>query len=166
MNAVDELPLHFRRQHRVSKRLPPSCHGTGELLEKMLDAACTAAQVVEEHVAHEAPTQARPPAQCGIHIGGADDAFGNKIVDFPSEGGLQAIGDVPRHLLAHSNRLSSNALVEFRDALNSLFGGLGTTHDFDQWDEVWGIERMADDATLGMRSAAQLNLAHGEPGRA
>jgi hypothetical protein len=28
------------------------------------------------------------------------------------------------------------------------------------------IERMADDATLGMRSAAQLNLAHREPGRA
>src|SRR5258708_32943258 len=36
MNAVDEFPLHFGRQHRISKRLPPRCHGTGELLEKLL----------------------------------------------------------------------------------------------------------------------------------
>src|SRR6266849_4488452 len=79
MNAVDELPLHFGRQHRISERLPPRCEGPGELFEKMLDAACTAAQVGEEHVAHEPPTQAWSPAQCGIRIGGTDDAFGNKI---------------------------------------------------------------------------------------
>src|SRR6266436_3676385 len=164
MNAVDELPLHFGRQHRISERLPPRCEGPGELFEKMLDAACTAAQVVEEHVAHEPPTQAWSPAQCGIRIGGTDDAFGNKIVNFPSKGGLQTIGDVPRHLLTHSNRPPSNGLVEFRDPLNGLFGGLGATHDFDQWNQMGRIERMADYATLGMGSAAQLNLAHREPG--
>src|ERR1700674_1122243 len=125
MNAVDERLLHFGGQHGASKRLPPSCHGTGELFEKMLDAAFTAAQVIEKHVAHEAPTQARSPAQCRIHIGGADDAFGNKIVNFPSKGGLQTIGDMSRHLLAYSNRPPSNALIEFGDALDRLFGGLG-----------------------------------------
>src|SRR5258708_4684323 len=83
MNAVDELPLHFGRQHRASKRLPPGCHGTGELLEKMLDAAFTAAQVIEKHVAHEPPTQSGSPAQRSVDIGGADDAFGDKKVDFP-----------------------------------------------------------------------------------
>src|SRR6266404_581609 len=35
MNAVDELPLHFGRQHRISERLPPRCEGPGELFEKM-----------------------------------------------------------------------------------------------------------------------------------
>src|SRR6266403_52444 len=164
MNAVDELPLHFGRQHRASKRLPPSCHGTGELFEKMLDAACTAAQVIEKHVAHEAPTQARSPAQGGIHIGGADDAFGDKIVNFSRKGGLQTIGNMSRHLLAYSNRPPSNALIEFRDPLDRFFGGLGATNDFDQWNQVGRIERMADDTTLGMRSATQLNLAHREPG--
>src|SRR5258708_13872757 len=164
MNAVDELPLHFGRQHRASKRFPPSCHGTGELLEKVLDGGCTGAQVIEEHVAHERPTQARSPAQRSVDIGGADDAFGNKIVDFPSDGGLQTIGDMPRHLLTHSNCPPSNALVEFRDALNGLFGGLSATNDFDQWNQMGRIEGMSDDATLGMRSAAQLYLAHGEPG--
>src|SRR3984885_5690651 len=166
MNAVDELLLYLGRQHRVAERLPPRCEGSGELFEKMLDATFTAAQVIEKHAAHEAPTQPRSPAQCGIRVGGADDAFGNKIVNLPTKGGLQTIGDMPRHLLTHSNRPPSNALVEFRDALNGLFGGLGATHDFDQRDKMWGIERMADDATLGMRFAAQLNLVHGEPGRA
>src|SRR6202162_1973632 len=61
MNAVDELPLHFGRQHRVSKRLPPSCHGSGELLEKVLHAAFPATEVIEEHVAHETPAQAGSP---------------------------------------------------------------------------------------------------------
>src|ERR1700675_436396 len=102
MNAVDELLFQFRRQFRVAESLPPRCEGPGELFEKMLDAAFAAAQVIEKHVAHEAPAQARSPAQCGIRIGGADDAFGNKIVDFPSKGGLQSIGDMSRHLLAYS----------------------------------------------------------------
>src|ERR1700730_16120512 len=159
MNAVDELLLDFGGQHRVAERLPPRGEGTGELFEKMLDAAFTAAQVIEKHVAHEAPTQARSPAQCSIRIGGADDAFGNKIVNLPTEGGLQTIGDMSRHLLAHSNRPPSNGLVEFRDALNGLFGGLGATHDFDQGDEMGRIERMADYATLGMGAASCLDFA-------
>src|SRR5882757_1192468 len=164
VNTLDELLLNFGRQHRVAKRLPPSCHGSGELFEKMLDAAFTATQVIKQHAAHEAPTQARPPAQGGIRIGGADDAFGHKIVNLPTQSGLQTIGDMPRHFLAHQDRAPANAPVEFRDPLDRFFGSLGAAHDFDQWDEVGRIERMTDDATLGMRSTAQLNLAHREPG--
>src|SRR5277367_1033660 len=101
MYAVDELLLDFGRQLGVAESLPPSCHGSGELFEKMLDAASTAAQVIEKEAAHKAPTQARSPAQCGIRIGGADDAFGNKIVNLPTKGGLQTICDMPRHLFAY-----------------------------------------------------------------
>src|ERR1700691_748526 len=164
MNAVDELLLEFGRQHRIAERLPPRGEGPGELFEEMLDAAFTAAQVIEEHVAHEAPAQARSPAQCGICIRSADHAFGNKIVNFTCEGGLQTIGDMPRHLLAYSNRPSSNGLVEFRDALNRLFRGLRAPHDFDQWDEMGRIEGMADYATLGMGGAPRLDFAHRESG--
>src|SRR5579859_2289989 len=153
MNAVDELLLDFGRQHWVAESLPPSCHGSGELFEKMLDAALTAAQVIEKHAAHEAPAQARSPAQCGVRIGGADHAFGNKIVNLPTQGGLQTIGDMPRHLLSHANCPPSDAVVECGDALNGLLGGLGATHDFDQRDEMGRIEGMADDATLWMGAA-------------
>src|ERR1700719_4548709 len=166
MHAVDELLLQFGRQHRVAESLPPRGEGSGELFEKMLDAAFTATQVIEEHVAHEAPTQARSPAQRRVDIGGADDAFGNKIINFPTEGGLQTIGDMTRHFLAHQYPAPATALVEFRDPLDRFFGGLGATHDFEQWNQMGRMEGMRDDATLGMRSAAQLNLAHREPGRA
>src|SRR3954469_13458574 len=66
MNAVDERLLHFGRQYRLSENLPPRRHGAGELLEEVLDAALAAAEVVEHHVAHNAPAQARPPAQGGV----------------------------------------------------------------------------------------------------
>src|SRR5579859_965233 len=119
----------------------------------MLDATFTAAQVIEKHVPHEPPAQTRSPAQCGIHIGGADDAFGNKIVNLPIQSGLQTVGNMTRHILAHSNRPPSNAVVEFRDALKGLLGGLGATHNFYQRDEMGGIERMSNDATLRVGTA-------------
>src|SRR5712692_5130192 len=49
MDAVDELLLHFRSQHRRAEGLPPGRHRSGELLEEVLDAAWTAAEVVEHH---------------------------------------------------------------------------------------------------------------------
>ena len=61
VNAVDDLLLHFRRQHRLSENLPPGRHRTGELLEEVLDAALAAAEVVEQQAAHDAPTQAGAP---------------------------------------------------------------------------------------------------------
>src|SRR6185295_373862 len=77
MNAVDELLLHFGRQYWLPENLPPGRHRAGELLEEVLDAALAAAEVVEHHVAHDAPTQARSPAQRGIDVCRADDAFGD-----------------------------------------------------------------------------------------
>jgi len=60
----------------------------------MLDAALTAAEMVEKHLAHDAPAQARPPAQCGIHISDADDAVGDEMVDLARQRGLQAVRDI------------------------------------------------------------------------
>src|SRR5216683_7295614 len=45
MNTVDELLLHLRRQHRRTEGLPPGRHRAGELLEEVLDAARTAAEM-------------------------------------------------------------------------------------------------------------------------
>src|SRR5260221_4479026 len=61
MDAVDEYLLHFRRQHRRAESLPPSRHRAGELLEEVLDATRTTAEVVKHQAAHIAPTQARAP---------------------------------------------------------------------------------------------------------
>src|SRR5258708_29903634 len=99
MNAVDELLLHFGRQYRLPENLPPGRHRAGELLEEVLDAAWAAAEVVEHHVSHDAPAQARSPAQRGVNVRSTDDAFGDEVVDLPRQRRLQAIGDVARHLL-------------------------------------------------------------------
>src|SRR5262245_32312992 len=79
MDAVDELFLHLRRQHRRAEALPRSHQGAGELLEEVLDAARAAAEVIEHHVAHDAPAQTRSPAQGGVDVGGAQNAVGNEV---------------------------------------------------------------------------------------
>src|SRR5215470_13236466 len=52
MDALGELLLHLRGEHRRAEGLPPRRHRAGELLEEVLDAARTAAEVIEHHVAH------------------------------------------------------------------------------------------------------------------
>jgi hypothetical protein len=43
---------------------------------------------------------------------------------------------------------------------------LSPADNLDQWDQVGWIERMGNDAALGMGRGALLNFAHGEPRRA
>src|SRR5262245_50715187 len=105
MNAVDELLLHFGREYWLPENLPPSRHRGGGLLEEVLDAALAAAEMVEHHIAHDAPTQARSPAQRGVHVLSADDAFGDEVIDLPRQGRLQTVGHMPWHLLAQADGL-------------------------------------------------------------
>src|SRR5712691_12471193 len=81
MDAVNELLLHFRSQHRRAEGLPPGRHRAGELLEEVFDAARTAAEMVEHQAAHNAPAQARPPGESRVDIGGAHDALRNEVID-------------------------------------------------------------------------------------
>ena len=166
MDTVDKLLLHFRRQHRRAEGFPPGCHRAGELLKEVLDAAGPATEMVEHHVAHDAPAQTRPPGQGGVDVGGADDAFGNEVIDLARQRGLQAVGDMPRHFLVDAHRPLPDRRIKFAGAPDRLFGSLGTADDFGQRDQVRRIERMSDDASLGMGLSAQLDVAHLEPRRA
>src|SRR2546430_6962764 len=65
-NLVCRLLLEKKNRHR-----------TGELLEEVLDTARAAAEVVEHHLAHNDPAQARAPAQGGLCVVGDADALGN-----------------------------------------------------------------------------------------
>src|SRR5258707_53255 len=111
--AIDELLLEFGRQLGRAENFPPSRNGTGELLEEVIDTALTAAEVIEKDLAHDAPAQSRPPAQRGIYIGDADDAFGDKVIHFSRQRGLQPIGNMSRHFLVKTNRLFPQRRVEF-----------------------------------------------------
>ncbi len=166
MDAVDEFLLHVRRQHGRAEGLPPSRHRAGELLEEVLDAARTAAEMVQHQAAHDAPAQARAPAQGGVDVGGAHHALGHEVIDFAAQRRLQAVGDVPRHFLVEAHRPLPDRRVKFRCAPDRGFGGLCPADDLRQRDQVGRIERMGDDAALGMGCGTLLDFAHGEPRRA
>src|SRR5262252_3531489 len=131
------------------------------MLEEVLDAALAAAEMVEENLAHDSPAQAGAPARGGVDVSDADNAFGNKMIDLPRQSGLEAVGDVARHLLVEADGALAETGIELGCAPKGVFRGLGAANDFDQWHQVRRIEGMADHATLGVGRAGRLDLAHG-----
>src|SRR5262245_53625053 len=131
MDAFDELLLHLRSEHRRAEGLPPRRHRAGELVEEVLDAARTAAEVIEHHVAHDTPAQAWAPGEGGVDVGGADDAFGDEVINLARQCTLQTVGDMPWHFLVEAHCPLSDRGVKFRCAPDCLFGSLGSTDDFD-----------------------------------
>src|SRR5262245_38653119 len=93
MDAVDELLLHLRSEHRRAEGLPPGRHRAAELLEEVLDAAVAPTEMIKHHVAHDAPAQAWAPGQGGVDVGGAHHALGDKVVDLACQRTLQTVGD-------------------------------------------------------------------------
>ena len=120
----------------------------------MLDTARAAAEVVEHHVAHNAPTQARAPAQGGVDVGGADDAIGNKVINLARQRGLEAVGDVARHFLVEAHRPLPDRRIKFRRASDRLFRGLCPAHDLHQRDQMGRVEWMGDDAAAASKTAS------------
>ena len=80
VDAVDESLLYFRRERRRAERLPRTRHRSGELMKEVLDAAGATAEVIEQHVAHHAPTQARTPRKRCIHVRRVQDAVGDQVI--------------------------------------------------------------------------------------
>src|ERR1700752_2916362 len=67
---------------------------------------------------------------------------------------------MPGHFLAKADRFLAQSRIEFRSAPDRLLGCLRAADDLDQRDQMRRIERMRDDATLGMERATGLDLAH------
>src|ERR1700722_8617253 len=103
MDAVDELLLHFRSQHRRAEGLPPGRHRAGELLEEVLDAAWTAAEMAQHHAAHNAPAQARAPGQGSVDVSGAHHTLRDEIIHLAAQRGLETVSDVAGHLLVDTH---------------------------------------------------------------
>src|ERR1700686_1262745 len=131
VDAVGEHLLDFGCQYGRPENLPPRCHRTRELLEKMLDAPLAAAEVVKKDLPHDAPTQARPPTQRSVYVRNADDAFGNKVVHLPPQSGLQTVGNMAGYFLVKANCPLPDRRIERRRALKRVFRGLCATDDLD-----------------------------------
>jgi len=128
----------------------------------VLDAARTAAEMVEHHVAHNAPAQARAPAQGGVDVGGAHHTLGDKVINLAAQRRLQTVGDMPRHFLVEAHRPLPDRRIKFRSAPDRRFRGLCPADDLDQRDQVRRIERWAMTQRRDGRGAL-LDFAHVSP---
>src|SRR5258708_1402443 len=96
--------------------------------------------MVEHHAAHDAPAQARAPAQGGVDVGGAHHTLGDKVINLSAQRRLQTVGDMPRHFLVEAYRPLPDRRIKFRSAPDRRFRGLCPADDLDQRDHVWRIE--------------------------
>src|SRR6266851_10015557 len=136
MNTIDQFLLDFGCQLRGTQHLPPGGHGSRELLEEMFDAALAATEMIEQHLAHDAPAQTGSPAQCGVDIDDADDAVGDEMVDLPRQRGLQTVRYMPRHFLVQADSSLAEARVKFGDALDRILRRLCSADNLDQRDQM------------------------------
>ena len=72
---------------------------------------------------------------------------------------------MPGQFLVQADRPFSHRGIEFRRAPNRLLRGLRAPNDLDQRHQMRRIERVPDDAALGVSAATRLDLAHRETGR-
>jgi hypothetical protein len=87
-------------------------------------AAFAAPQVVEQNLPHDSPPQARPPAQCRIDVGDAEDTLADEVVNLAHYRRLQAIGNVAGQLFVEADGALADRGVELRRTLDRVFRGL------------------------------------------
>jgi len=98
----------------------------------------------------------RSPGPQHIDVGHTNNPFVNQVIDFSRKGCLQAIGNMPGHLLVEANDPLSQTRIEGRCALDGVFRGLCAADDFDERYQVRRIERMRYDAALRVRFARRV----------
>src|SRR5262252_8739038 len=120
------------------------------MLDKMLNSRLPAAEMKEQVRSHYSPAQSRSPAHGCIRISDIQYTLLDQIHDFPVECCLQPVRDVADNFLAELDRLFPDRAVK-RDCLFDCFRRCVVTADhFDQRNDVWRIEWMADEDALGM----------------
>src|ERR1700722_8523717 len=108
----------------------------------MLDAALTAAEVVEHDLTHDAPAKTRSPAQRLVHVGDADNVFSDEGVHLTRERRLKSIGDVSGPLLPQTHCLLAEPIIKLGGPPNGRRRSLGAADDLDEGNKVRRVERM------------------------
>jgi len=99
---------------------------------------------------HQRPAQPGTLADRGVDVGDAGDPGGDEMDGFAPQRSLQAVGNVPGDLAADVDRALADAGIKFHRPLNRSGGGLRAADHLDQRDQVWRVERVADDDAFGM----------------
>jgi len=99
---------------------------------------------------HQRPAQPGTLADRGIDVGNAGDAAGEEMDGLVPQRSLQAVCDVPCDLAADVDRPLADARIKGHRLLDRGRRGRRAADHLDQGDQVWRVERVADDNAFGM----------------
>ena len=115
----------------------------------MAHVALAAGDAIREERAHLRPAEARPIADRVVDLAGRRDAVGDEPQCLAPQGLEQTVGDEPVDLSPDVEHLHSHRGVERARPVDGLGRRLFPGDDLDEWEQVDGVERMADDEALG-----------------
>src|SRR5580704_10189415 len=149
-NAVRDRLLEFRRDVRSTKGLNQGSHRIHQMIYEMFDPPSAPREMKLQAGTHHSPTKTRPVTHRIVSVGDAQHTLLEQVHDLPVQRSLKPIGDVPGKLLVQQDGFLADRGIKLNRALNYFGRCLRPADDFNQWDNVWWIERMANENTLGV----------------
>src|SRR5262245_23400993 len=116
----------------------------------MVDSPWTTTEVPLQAGTHNTPAKSWAVTDSVVRIANTQHAVLNQIHDLFVKCGLESITDVTWKFLVQENRLLSNRGIKSNCSLNCSSRGLRATHDFNQRDDVWRIERVTNQNSLSV----------------
>ena len=119
-----------------------------KLLDEIAHAARAAAHVVSQERAHEGPAHACRINNGIVNVAGGGNVLVQDMQRFAPQGFLQPVTDVTVNFLLEAQDLHAHLLEIGRGSVHRGAARLVAGHQFDQRQQIDGIERVADDHTL------------------
>ena len=147
------LSIELARQLRnIGQLRPRPLERRAELLEEVAHAVLAACDPVRQERAHLRPAEAGTEADRIVHLLDRRDVVVHEPERLTPERLEQAVGDESVDLLANEERLHSDRRVEVERAGDGALRRLLAGDDFDERQEVDGVERVPDHESLGLRA--------------
>src|SRR5579859_7853 len=126
---------------------PPTFHRWTEMLKEMFDSRVPTAQIHVHELAEDGPSQPGTVRHGDVDVDQAGRILIQQIEHLTDHRRLKPVRDMTFHFLFHANRLLADLRVEFDSTCNVLSRCQLASDDFDQRDDVWWVERMAEHDT-------------------
>ena len=149
VTAFDQHPGDVFCQLGFAEVVPNRFVGLAQMFDKVAHAAITAGEV-EGHVrSHQRPAKAGSVGNRSVDILDTGDAGFEGMDGLAPKGDLQAIDQMARRFAVQPDRPFADGLIEGDGLIDGRVRCLLATDDFDQWDQMRWVERVADHQPCG-----------------